>query len=188
MDLRISTTRISTILGGGALGLALALGGATLADVGPATKLGPDGIVFANVSISVKDLDLSTKFYQALGFEAGDLHAIPGPVAHALGAKAKDAKLEIRFLKRDGVVLELIHLTPTPKRPASGGSSTQLGLAHIAFRVDNVDRIAAIIKANGGGAVESSRTRLGPPGQGIDILFCTDPDGTIVEIAGPVKG
>ena len=29
---------------------------------------------------------------------------------------------------------------------------------------------------------------IGPPGQGIDILFCTDPDGTMMEIAGPVKG
>ena len=31
----------------------------------------------ANVSISVADLDKSTKFYQALGFESGDVHALP---------------------------------------------------------------------------------------------------------------
>jgi len=170
-----------------ALALALTAGGAALADVGPNTKLDASGLAFANLSISVADLDKSAKFYQALGFEAGDVHAVPGLVAKALGSKAKDAKLDIRFLKRDGVVLELVHLTPSPKRPASGGSAVQRGLAHIAFRVDDVDRVAGIIKQNGGKTVDASRTKLGPAGQGIDILFCTDPDGTMMEIAGPVK-
>jgi len=179
---------LSRILGGAALALALSTSGMALADVGPNAKPDATGIVFANVSISVADLDKSTKFYQALGFEVGDPHAVPAPVAKALGSKAKDAKLEIRFLKRDGIVLELVHLTPSPKRAASGGSATQLGLAHIAFRVDDVDRIAGIIKENGGKTVDASRTKLGPAGQGIDILFCTDPDGTMMEIAGPVKG
>lgn len=160
---------------------------AALADVGPNAKPGADGLVFANVSISVSDLDKSTKFYQALGFEVGDKHDIPAPVAKALGASGKDAKLDIRFLKRDGVVLELVHLTPSPKHKASGGSAAQLGLAHIAFRVDDVDRVAALVKQNGGGTVDASRTKLGAPPQGIDILFCTDPDGTMIEIAGPAK-
>ncbi len=179
---------ISRMIGGMALALVATLSAAKAADVGPNATLGSDGMVFANVSISVADLDKSSKFYQALGFEAGDRHEIPAPVAKALGSSAKDAKLDIRFLKRDGVVLELVHLTPTPKRKASGGSAAQLGLAHIAFRVDDVDRVAAIIKQNGGGTVDATRTKLGPAGKGIDILFCTDPDGTMMEIAGPVKG
>ena len=166
----------------------LMAGGAKAADVGPNAKLTDGGMVFANVSISVADLDKSTKFYQALGFEIGDVHALPGPVAKALGSKAAAAKLEIRFVKRDGIVLELIHLTPSPKKAASGGSAEELGLAHIAFRVDDVDRVAKIVKDNGGKTLDALRTKLGPAGQGVDILFATDPDGTHIEIAGPVKG
>jgi glyoxylase I family protein len=178
--------KLSRVLAAGAFGL-VCIAGAAHADVGPNAKLSDGGMVFANVSISVADLEKSTKFYQALGFEIGDVHAVPGPVAKALGSKAADAKLEIRFVKRDGIVLELIHLTPTPKKAASGGSADELGLAHIAFRVDDVDRVAKIVKDNGGKTLDSLRTKLGPPGQGVDILFATDPDGTHIEIAGPVK-
>src|SRR5580698_8775935 len=115
--------KVSRILMAGALGLA-GIAGAARADVGPNTAIATGGLVFANVSISVADLDKSVKFYQALGFEAGDVHALPGPVAKVLGAKAADAKLEIRFLKRDGVALELVHFTPAPAKKASAGSAS----------------------------------------------------------------
>jgi len=178
---------VPRILAGAALSLALAAGPA-LADIGPASKPDADGIVLANVTISVKDLDKSTRFYTALGFEAGDQHDVPAAVAKALGSKAANAKLSIRFMKRDGVVLELVHLDPAPTAKASQGTAAQLGLAHLAFRVDDVDRVAKIVKDNGGGTVDQNRTKLGPPGQGVDILFCTDPDGTMMEVVGPVKG
>ena len=32
-----------------------------------------------------------------------------------------------------------------------------------------------------------SHTKLGAPGKGIEILFCTDPNGVRIELAGPVK-
>jgi catechol 2,3-dioxygenase-like lactoylglutathione lyase family enzyme len=172
--------KLSLILGAGAIGLAAFLGAAR-ADVGPNPKLDADGVMFANVSISVADLDKSAKFYQALGFEAGDVHALPGPVATLLGAKGTDAKLDIKFLKRDGVVLELVHFTPAAPMQASEGSAAQRGLAHIAFRVDAVDRVAKLVKDNGGKTLDAGRTKLGP----MDILFATDPDGTLIEIAGP---
>jgi len=179
--------KLSRILAASAFSL-VAVAGMALADVGPNAKPTDGGMVFANVSISVADMDKSTKFYQALGFEIGDVHEVPGPVAKALGAKSADAKLAIRFVKRDGIVLELIHLAPSPTKKACGGSADELGLAHIAFRVDDVDRVAKIVKDNGGKTIDALRTKLGPAGQGVDILFATDPDGTHIEIAGPVKG
>ena len=178
-----------SLFGGAAMALGLALHTeCAWADIGPNAKLDADGIVFANVSISVSDLDRSTKFYQALGFEIGDRHEIPAAVAQALGSKAAGAKLDIRFLRRDGVIVELVHLTPSPTARASKGAASQLGLAHLALRVDDVDRVAQIIKQNGGATIHSSRTRLGPPGQGVDILFCADPEGTMIEVVGLAKG
>jgi catechol 2,3-dioxygenase-like lactoylglutathione lyase family enzyme len=174
------TGKFSLILGAGAIGLAAFLGTAQ-ADVGPSPTLAADGAMFANVSISVADLDKSGKFYKALGFEAGEVHALPAPVAKLLGGKGADAKLEIKFMKRDGVVLELVHFSPTAPMKASEGSAAQLGLAHIAFRVDSVDRFAKIVKDNGGKTLDAGRTKLGP----MEIMFATDPDGTLIEIAGP---
>ena len=116
-----------------------------------------------------------------MGFEAGDVHAVPPAIATLLGAKGAGAKLEIRFMKRDGVVLELVHISPTPTKKASAGSAAQLGLAHIAFRVDSVGRFAKIVTDNGGKILESTRTKLGP----MEIVFGSDPDGTLMEIAGP---
>jgi catechol 2,3-dioxygenase-like lactoylglutathione lyase family enzyme len=169
-------------LGAITIGLTALLGTAR-ADVGPNPKLDADGAMFVNVSISVADLDKSAKFYQALGFQAGDTHALPTAVANLLGAKGADAKLDIKFLTRDGVVLELIHFTPAASMKASPGAASQLGLAHIAFRVEDVDRFAKLVKENGGATMDAGRTKLGP----IDILFATDPDGTHIEIAGPAK-
>jgi catechol 2,3-dioxygenase-like lactoylglutathione lyase family enzyme len=176
----VMTGKFSLMLGAGAIGLAAFLGTAR-ADVGPSPTLAADGAMFANVSISVADLEKSGKFYQALGFEAGDVHAVPPAIAKLLGAKGADAKLDIRFMKRDGVVLELVHITPTPTTKASEGSAAQLGLAHIAFRVDSVERFAKIVKDNGGKTLEDTRTKLGP----MEIVFASDPDGTLIEIAGP---
>ncbi len=176
------TGNSSLMLAASALALAISFGAARAADVGPNTKLDADGAAFANVSISVADLDKSTKFYQALGFEAGDVHAVPPVVGRLLGAK-DDVKLEIKFLKRDGVTLELLHFTPAAKMPASTGSASQLGLAHIAFRVDDVDRFARLVNDNGGKTMDAGRTKLGP----MDIVIGADPDGTLIEIAGPAE-
>jgi catechol 2,3-dioxygenase-like lactoylglutathione lyase family enzyme len=174
--------KFSHVLGAGLLALGLGAGIASAADVGPNTTPGADGIVFANVSISVKDLAKSAKFYQALGFEAGNVSPLPAPIAKLLGGKG-DAKLQIQFLKRDGVALELVNFAPAPTKAASTGSAGQLGLAHIAIRVDNVDRVAKIVTENGGKTLDATRTKLGP----IDILFVTDPDGTRIEVASQAK-
>jgi predicted enzyme related to lactoylglutathione lyase len=80
--------------------------------------------------------------------------------------------------------VELVHLAPPAAKPASAGSGSQLGLANFAFRVDSVDRVAKIVKDNGGAVLDATRTALGP---GIEAVFCTDPDGTKLELVGPVK-
>jgi lactoylglutathione lyase len=173
------------IAGGAALaGLATA---AKAADFGPPTDLDESGIRLANFGICVSDLDKSTAFYEALGFEASDIHPIPAPLGHALEA-GDDMKLEVRFVRRNGTVIELIHfLNPPPKGKAERRPMNQLGLTHFALRVDDVGRVADIVKKNGGTVIEKSHTKLGPPGKGIEILFCTDPNGVRIELAGPVE-
>ena len=95
-----------------------------------------------------------------------------------------ETKLDVRFVISNGMYVELVHLAPPAPKPASAGSGAQLGLANFAFRVDDVTRVAKIVKDNGGAVLEATRTPLGP---GIEAVFCTDPDGTKLELVGPSK-
>ncbi|HEX4508418.1 MAG TPA: VOC family protein [Alphaproteobacteria bacterium] len=169
--------------GAAALALVLMAGGAKAADVMPNPTLA-NGIALANVAISVSDLEKSTKFYQALGFTAGDRHEIPAGLAQKTLGVSADTKIDVRFVIANGMYVELVHLSPPASKPASTGSGSQLGLANFAFRVDNLDRVAKIVKDNGGAVLDATRTALGP---GIEAVFCTDPDGTKLELVGPAK-
>jgi len=169
--------------GAAALALVVMAGGAKAADVMPNPTLA-NGIALANVAISVSDLEKSTKFYQALGFAAGDRHEIPAGLAQKTLGVSAETKIDVRFVIANGMYVELVHLTPPASKPASTGSGSQLGLANFAFRVDDVSRVAKIVKDNGGTVLDATRTALGP---GIEAVFCTDPDGTKLELVGPAK-
>jgi catechol 2,3-dioxygenase-like lactoylglutathione lyase family enzyme len=166
-----------------ALAFILVAAGAKAADVMPNPTLA-NGIALANVAISVSDLDKSTKFYQALGFTAGDRHEIPPGLAQKTLGVSAETKLDVRFVISNGMYVELVHLAPPAPKPASAGSGAQRGLANFAFRVDDIDRVAGIVKDNGGAVLDATRTPLGP---GIEAVFCTDPDGTKLELVGPSK-
>ncbi len=151
------------------------------ADVMPMPTL-DGGIALANVTLSVSDLEKSTAFYKALGFEAGDTHQPPMSVAAKSLGIPPTYKLDVRFLIKNGQYVELVHLDPSPKTPASTGSAGQLGLSALDLRVDNVERVAAIIKQNGGKVLGETHVTVGQPGHTTEFLFCTDPDGTRIEL------
>jgi predicted enzyme related to lactoylglutathione lyase len=55
----------------------------------------------------------------------------------------------------------------------------QFGLTHMAFYVDDIDAVAADVLANGGRTYPQTRAVFG---SGIEIMYCTDPDGVRVEL------
>jgi catechol 2,3-dioxygenase-like lactoylglutathione lyase family enzyme len=174
------------LTGCGIAALAFGLSSGAGADVMPSPAL-TGGIALANVTIAVSDLEKSTKFYQALGFAVGDVHEPPIKLAAKTLGVPESAKLDIRFISRDGMYIELVHLTPAATKPASTGSAGQLGLATFALRVDDVARVGALIKANGGTVLEETHAAMGPPGHSTDFLFCTDPDGVRLELVSLAK-
>jgi lactoylglutathione lyase len=58
----------------------------------------------------------------------------------------------------------------------------QLGLTHLSFFVDDVDDVAARLTDLGGTVQPRTRAALG-----YDVLFFADPDGTRVELMGPLR-
>ena len=80
----------------------------------------------------------------------------------------------------DGPTLEIYQYKETNKEPIPPPNRT--GYRHIAFEVDDVDKVLAILLRNGGstqGAISSSEIE----GVGvISFIYARDPDGNLIEI------
>jgi catechol 2,3-dioxygenase-like lactoylglutathione lyase family enzyme len=134
---------------------------------------------FSHFGICVSDLDRSLRFYcDGLGFTPTQRHEIGaefGPLMEIDGVSVVS-----QFIRRDSLLVELLfynapgHVGPAERRPVN-----QLGLTHLNFRVDDVEAVAAGLLELGGTVLEHTRTTFGPE---MDFLYCTDPDGTRIEL------
>ena len=125
---------------------------------------------FQHVAVTVSDIQRSLAFYRdLLGFPfLGRLHF------------GGESGMVIDFLDiGNNALLEIFSFTNAPAKPADFVyDDRQLGLRHMAFRVDNVDAVAARVRQAG---VEFTLEPLDAVG-GVRIAFFKDPDGTLVEI------
>jgi catechol 2,3-dioxygenase-like lactoylglutathione lyase family enzyme len=87
----------------------------------------------------------------------------------------------IIFIELGGAWLELIgQQADAPARPAAGLGD--VGLNHIALRVDDVDAAYHELLARGARAVSAPEDF-----QTVRIAFVADPDGNVVEVVGDVR-
>lgn len=134
-----------------------------------------------HIGITVSNLERSRAFYcDGLGF---------APVTRFATSTAESAKLceiegmelECLFIARDGVRIELMHF----KNPGHVGAAecrpmNQLGLAHLALRVDDLEGVASNLVELGGEV--RWQTRTGSAETVADVVFLTDPDGVRIEL------
>lgn len=118
-----------------------------------------------HVAIIASDYERSKRFYhETLGFRI---------VAETYRAERDSWKLDLAL--PDGSQIELFSFPAAPERP---NYPEAVGLRHLAFAVDDVDAIAAELKARG---VESEPVRIdGLTGR--KFTFFADPDGLPLEI------
>jgi lactoylglutathione lyase len=155
-------------------GGAILAGGASLGKAGMAAAADSSGITFSRIGMTVSDLDRAVKFYhEALGFEeVGPRQSIGKALATAFQL---DASLDVRFVRRDGIMLELYQFDPSLK-PAPHPMN-QPGLTNLTMVVDDIGKVADSIRKHGGTVLEKTRMQYGAAPAGADIVFCTDPDG-----------
>ena len=136
----------------------------------------------SHIGICVSDLDASLRFYCAgLGFEEVAAHEVGEEFAVLM--EVDGVRLRSRMVARDGVTLELLDfIAPGTTGPAARRPMNQLGLTHLSLRVTDVDAVAAAIESLGGTVVRPSRTTFDLGGTALDFLYCTDPDGTRIEL------
>jgi catechol 2,3-dioxygenase-like lactoylglutathione lyase family enzyme len=137
----------------------------------------------SHAGICVSDLDRSLRFYcEALGFRRAEVYEVGSEFGRLM--ELDGVKLRSQFLEGEGGVrLELIQFTS----PATGGTRmrrplNRYGLSHLSFHVDDVDAVAEKIRRFGGEVHEHTRTALGKDGGAPDFVYCSDPDGTRIEL------
>ena len=129
---------------------------------------------FNHVGHCVADLDRSRRFYEELlGFvferelEPPDdstsvLLRIPAPVG-----------LRAVYLRRDGLILELLHYRAAGSQPFRERTMDEPGLTHVSLSVD-VDHVLARLAEYGGSELEDTKVR--------GCVFIRDPDGQLIEL------
>lgn len=133
-----------------------------------------------HIGLCVADLSRSLDFYRdALGFREVGRYAV-GDAATEKILEVANARVELVYLERDGVRIELLYYR-SPGHVGSGErrAMNALGLTHLSFAVEDLDRTARSVEAAGGCVLEETRAVFKSGNRG---LFALDPDGTRIEL------
>lgn len=131
-----------------------------------------------HVGITAVDLERSIRFYGVLGFTP--MKQWESPERGMRACMLKNA---------EGKCIELFHFDPCIPAPDTVGSHfardgqaieedlPQIGLKHLAFRVENLDQVVEDLRAAG----LCGEVDIMPGGLGNRYLFIRDPSGVFVE-------
>jgi glyoxylase I family protein len=136
-----------------------------------------------HTGITVSDLERSLAFWRdVLGFELSHR-------AHQTGAMAAEitgvagAELKLAVLKAPGHKIELLeYLAPIDRKKQFVGRPCDLGSAHVALIVDDLDAVVNAIAASGWKAAGHPQTLQHGPNAGKRVVYIRDPDGTTIEL------
>ena len=133
-----------------------------------------------HTGIVVRDLEKSTEFYCALGFVKDNQAIEEGNFIDTV-VGLQNTKLEwVKLKAPDGYLLELLQYHSHPESTEiTKQKSNKLGCSHMAFSVDNIDRICEKIIQLGGCIVN-------PPAltndKKVKVAYCHDVEGVLMEI------
>jgi lactoylglutathione lyase len=133
-----------------------------------------DDIAFNHVGHCVTDLAVSRRFYEELlGFTVERELQPPDDPSSTLLRLPKPLGMTALYLRRDGLILELLHFASGTK-PARARVMNEPGLTHISLSVDDVDAVCARVSDYGGGVLSDTNIGFG--------IFIRDPDGQLIEL------
>ncbi len=132
-------------------------------------------VVFNHLGQCVRDLDRSRRFYESvLGFEFWRQIQPPDDSSAQLLGLSPPLGMTACYLRRDGLVLELLHFA-APERAVAfrPRAMDEPGLTHISVSCD-IDAVCARVAEFGGEVLAA--TNIGV------AVFIRDPDGQLVEL------
>jgi catechol 2,3-dioxygenase-like lactoylglutathione lyase family enzyme len=139
-----------------------------------------------HTGITVSNLERSLAFWRdVLGFElshrahqtselASEITGVPG------------AEISLAVLKTpSGHKIELLEYLAPPDRKKVDARPCDVGSAHVALTVDNLDAVLDAIAASGWKAAGRPQTLQSGPNAGRRVVYVRDPDGTTIEFMQP---
>jgi glyoxylase I family protein len=120
-----------------------------------------------HIGIVVSDLERSTGFYRALGFET--VQDLP----------SEDGSRAIRFVRLGEFEIELFWYAEPASSAHDPAGRGQLGFRHFALRTTDIDGALAELK---GAGLVPAETEVRRVPIGYSLLFLRDPDGVEIEI------
>jgi glyoxylase I family protein len=135
-----------------------------------------------HTGITVSDLERSLAFWRdVLGFELSHRAHQKGELAEQITG-VTGAEILIAVLKAPGHKIELLeYLAPPDRRQQNELRPCDLGAAHIALTVDNLDEVLARIAASDWKPAGQPQTLAVGPNAGKRVIYVRDPDGTTIE-------
>jgi len=138
-----------------------------------------------HVGITTSDVDRSLAFYRdLLGMRVIDDLTVTSPeIAALLGVDSVELRI-VDLDSGDGRIVELIKYVK-PQGRAVAYESRDHGTGHIAFTIDDLDRVSRRIAAAGGTVISRQPLTIEDPGglfDGATCLYLRDPDGMIIEL------
>ena len=136
-----------------------------------------------HTGITVSDIERSLAFWQdVLGFELSHRAHQKGELAEQITGVI-GAEILIAVLKAPGHKIELLEYRAPPDRERQNNlRPCDLGAAHIALTVDNLDEALERIAASGWKTAGEPQTLTVGPNAGKRVIYVRDPDGTTVEL------
>jgi lactoylglutathione lyase len=131
--------------------------------------------VFNHLGHCVTDLERAKRFYvDLLGFEPEREIQPDDGLSSKLLRLPPPLGMTACYLRRDGLVLELLHYALAETQPARERAMNEPGLTHVSLCVDDVDGLLARVPDYGGTVLDDTNIGFG--------VFIRDPDGQLVEI------
>ena len=134
-----------------------------------------DDVAFNHVGQCVTDLARARRFYEELlGFTFEREIKPPDEPSDRLLRLEPPVGMTATYLRRDGLVLELLRFDRPGNPPYRDRVMNEPGLTHISVSVDDVDGVLARVPNYGGAVLADTNIGFG--------VFIRDPDGQLVEI------
>ncbi len=138
-----------------------------------------------HTGFTVANIERSLAFWRdVLGFElshrahhtgdlAGEVTGVPG------------AEISIAVLNGYGHKIELLEYLAPANRKQVDLRPCDVGSAHVAFTVENLDAVLNRISESGWKAAGQAQTLKTGPNAGKRVIYVRDPDGTTIELMQP---
>jgi glyoxylase I family protein len=138
-----------------------------------------------HTGFTVADIERSLAFWRdVLGFKLSHRAHHTGELASEVTGVA-GAEILIAVLKAPGHRIELLQYLSPPDRVVAQLRPCDVGSAHVALMIDDIDAVLNRIADAGWKAAGKPQTLQSGPNAGRSVVYVRDPDGTTIELMQP---